>query len=142
MNSTYDEKIVNGVVRKNNVLVRFLIKNEYFLFKYQNQETSFTRIPNELLMTDPLLLIKDNFKNITFDGISSLIDYCKLEKIKPLQTVLEWVYFYIKDENKQSELMNKSNETILGLNNLVEKYQLDKDDVFKAFKYLIFIDLY
>ena len=38
--------------------------------------------------------------------------------------------------------MNKSNETILGLNNLVEKYQLDRDDVFKAFKYLIFIDLY
>jgi len=80
MNSTYDEKIVNGVVRKNNVLVRFLIKNEYFLFKYQNQETSFTRIPNELLMTDPLLLIKDNFKNTL--GLSIDQDVIKVIKEK------------------------------------------------------------
>jgi len=91
MNSNYCERVSNSFVRKNNVLIRFLIGNEYILFKYHNHKNSITSIPNDLLITDPLLRIKDNFKNIPFDGISSLIEHCKKENIKPLQTVLEWI---------------------------------------------------
>ena len=104
---------------------------EYSLFySHKRNILSSLVLGSDRLGLDALADIKKRFQNIKFTSLSSLLDFCKSEKIVNLQIVFEWMNMFIyKDERKIFSNYLRDNEGITGIANLMEFLPLEKEDL-------------
>jgi hypothetical protein len=108
---------------------------EYNLFYSYNSEIPVSLpISRFSLKGEALANIKKLLEKIKFVGLSSLIDFCKNERVHYLQIVFEWINFFIyKEERKYFELYRPDENLILGISNFIETIESEKDEEFTTF---------
>lgn len=112
-------------LKQKNTGLRLLFNSkqiEYNIFySYNNEVPVSLPISRFSLKGEALANIKMLLEKIKFVGLSSLIDFCKNERVRYLQIIFEWINLFIyKEERKYIELYMKEENMILGICNFIE----------------------
>jgi hypothetical protein len=78
-----------------NIIYNPVVSEYYILQSFRSNKITSTYLNKESIPNEPLIQMKKRFEKIKFEGLTSLVEFCKNEKLVTLLLVFEWINFFI-----------------------------------------------
>jgi hypothetical protein len=78
-----------------NIIYNPNVSEYYILHSYKSNKITSTYLNKDIIENEPLIQMKKRFEKINFTGLSSLIEFCKVEGLSQLLLVFEWINFFV-----------------------------------------------
>jgi hypothetical protein len=78
-----------------NIIYNPNVSEYYILQAFNSNKITSNYLNKDTIPNEPLVQMKNRFEKIKFEGLNSLIDFCKNEKLANLLIVFEWINFFI-----------------------------------------------